>query len=397
MGKKLLILLITGGLLTYGLIITGADNQVFSGNLLNIHIVLRIGNTQALINDEPYRLEPPPLIINNRVMVPLRFVAETLNAQVQWDGSENKVTVKSLNREIELWRGRNFALINGKQFSLDSPPILIKGRVLVPVRLLAEALGATVNWKPQSREVEIIKLLSGEVVLAGQIVGIDLFQREFLLLWGNRTLTMVGVDTALVEGRALILEDFSLRMPVVIWGTLEENQVRLQRVLTGTNTPPPVQAQLLKGIIKAVNLTDSRLLVVVDDGRTLPITIHPDTELILDGKKAVLADFKRGFRVSILAHVEPGRILTLQVKGEKTPLTVSGTITSVRLRELSLLSGGQTIKITIDSKTVLLVEGKKVGQGWLVAFRRTVINQKAQITGFYENGSLLALKIEISN
>jgi len=395
MSKKLLTLLLASCLLAGGLIITSTDNQVFSGNLLNIHMLLKIGHTQALINGKTYTMEIPPILINGRVMVPLRFIAETLNAQVQWDGTEKKITVICLSNEIKLWLGKNFALINSKQFSLESPPILIESRVLVPVRFIAEALGATVNWKHQSSEVEIIRLFTGEVVLAGQVVGIDLFKREFLLLWGNITLTLVGVDRAIMEGRALILEDLSLRMPVVIWGTLEENQIRLKRVLTGTYTPPPIQEQLIKGVINVVNLTNSLLLVVVDDGRTLPVTIHPSTELILDGKKAVLADFKRGFRVSVVAHVEPGRILALQVKGEKTPITVSGTITSVQLRELSLLSGTQTIKIIIDSKTVILVDGKKIGPGWLVTFKHTVINRKAQVTGFYENGSFFALKIEI--
>lgn len=395
MSKKLLTLLLAGCLLTGGLVITTPANQIFSGNLLNVHILLKIGNTQALINSKPYTMEAPLILINGRVMVPLRFIAETLSAQVEWDGTEKKITVTSLNNEIKLWLGKSFALINGKQFSLESPPVLIEGRVLIPVRFIAEALGATVNWKPQNSEVEIVKLFTGEVVLAGQVVGIDLFKREFLLLWGNITLTLVGVDRAVMEGRASRLEDISLRTKVVIWGTLEENQIRLKRVLTGTYTPPPTQEQLIKGVINLVNLTNSLLLVVVDDGRTLPVTIHLNTELVLDGKKAVLADFKRGFRVSIVAHVEPGRILALQVKGEKAPTTLLGTITSVQLRELSLLSGTQTIKIIIDSKTVILVDGKRIGPGWLVTFKHTVINRKAQVTGFYENGSFLALKIEI--
>ncbi len=395
MSKKLLTLLLTGCLLTGGLVITTPANQIFSGNLLNIHILLKIGNTQALINSKPYTMEAPPILINGRVMVPLRFIAETLSAQVEWDGTEKKITVTSLNNEIKLWLGKSFALINGKQFSLESPPVLIEGRVLIPVRFIAEALGATVNWKPQGSEVEIVKLFTGEVVLAGQVVGIDLFKREFLLLWGNITLTLVGVDRAVMEGRASRLEDISLRTKVVIWGTLEENQIRLKRVLTGTYTPPPTQEQLIKGAINLVNLTNSLLFVVVDDGRTLPVTIHHNTELVLDGKKAVLADFKRGFRVSIIAHVEPGRILALKVKGEKAPTTLLGTITSVQSRELSLLSGTQTIKIIIDSKTVILVDGKKIGPGWLVTFKHTVINRKARVTGFYENGYFLALKIEI--
>ncbi|MBT9164671.1 MAG: hypothetical protein DDT23_00675 [candidate division WS2 bacterium] len=189
------------------------------------------------------------------------------------------------------------------------------------------------------------------MVLAGQVVGIDLGKREFLLLWGNLALTMGGVDGVIMEGKASRLEDLSLRMPVVIWGTLEENQIRLKRVLAGTYTPPATQEQLFKGVIKEVNLSNSLLIVAVDDGRTLPVTVHLRTELILDGKTAVLSDFKRGFRVAVVAHIESGRTLALQVKGEKTPTTLLGTITSVQLRELGLLSGTQTIKIIIDSKT----------------------------------------------
>ncbi|MBT9175077.1 MAG: hypothetical protein DDT22_00751 [candidate division WS2 bacterium] len=111
----------SGCLLVSGLTLTSPYKQVFSGNLLNLHIVLKIGNTQALVNGKPFIRETPPILISGRAMVPLRFIAETLSARVHWDGTEKKITVICLDKDIKLWVGKNFALINGKQLPLETP------------------------------------------------------------------------------------------------------------------------------------------------------------------------------------------------------------------------------------------------------------------------------------
>jgi hypothetical protein len=60
--------------------------------------MLQIGNANALVNGnnkliDPQNLKVVPEIINGRTMLPLRFVAESLGADVQWDGTTRTITI----------------------------------------------------------------------------------------------------------------------------------------------------------------------------------------------------------------------------------------------------------------------------------------------------------------
>lgn len=96
-----------------------------------------------------------PVMMNDRVMVPVRGVFEHMNADVKWDGTQNTVTAYRGTDTIELKLNSYTAMMNHQQMTLDSPAIMHQGRTLVPLRFLSEALGATVDWRADTRMVEI--------------------------------------------------------------------------------------------------------------------------------------------------------------------------------------------------------------------------------------------------
>jgi len=96
-------------------------------------------------------------IVDNRTMVPLRFVMEdpAFQAKVQWDGRLQKVTIQSSDKTFELFIGNRKVLVDGKSVYLDTAPYIYQNRTFVPIRFLAEQLGATVSWNAAISEVEI--------------------------------------------------------------------------------------------------------------------------------------------------------------------------------------------------------------------------------------------------
>jgi len=96
-----------------------------------------------------------PIMMDGRVMVPVRGVFEQLNAEVKWDSATNEVTALRGNDTIRLTLNSSTAIMNNKPMYLDSPATMIQGRTMVPLRFLSEALGASVDWVAASRLVEI--------------------------------------------------------------------------------------------------------------------------------------------------------------------------------------------------------------------------------------------------
>lgn len=126
-----------------------------------IVIVLRIGDPTAYINNVPYTLDVPPFIDRGRTLVPFRFVGEALGATVGYTtdpitGKVVTVTYKLADTFIVLYIGKKYADVNNSRMELDVPPQIVKGRTVVPLRFVTEALGCDVKWDGITKTVTII-------------------------------------------------------------------------------------------------------------------------------------------------------------------------------------------------------------------------------------------------
>ncbi|CCF16215.1 N-acetylmuramoyl-L-alanine amidase family protein [Brevibacillus laterosporus GI-9] len=111
------------------------------------------GNIQLRIEGRSVNAEVPPLISNGRTLVPVRVIAEGLGAKIDWNQQERKAKITKDNREVILQLSSKKAYINGKAQTLEATPELINNRMLLPLRFVGEALGATVGWDNDSRTV----------------------------------------------------------------------------------------------------------------------------------------------------------------------------------------------------------------------------------------------------
>ncbi len=116
----------------------------------SIDIAVTPGKDVAIVDGEDVLLEVPAKIINNRTMVPIRFVAESLGFKVVWDGSTKRVTIGD-NNNILLKIGSKTATVDGATFTLDAPPTIENGRTLIPLRFVSESLGAEISWDSKEK------------------------------------------------------------------------------------------------------------------------------------------------------------------------------------------------------------------------------------------------------
>src|SRR6202051_2778371 len=108
---------------------------------------------RVVVNGQTVYFDQPPIERSGRVFVPLRGVFERLGASVVYDNG--LINATGNGRNISLKIGSNLATINGETYSSDVAPFLVGARTLVPLRFIAEALGASVNYDSGSQTVSI--------------------------------------------------------------------------------------------------------------------------------------------------------------------------------------------------------------------------------------------------
>jgi hypothetical protein len=108
-------------------------------------------------DDEYYYDYPLPIEVNNTRMVPIRYVAEQLDAQLKWNNSLKQATITDdlTGSIIVLKDGSNQALVDGKKVRLAESVTYYEGAYYVPLRFLPKALGATVEWDNDSKSILI--------------------------------------------------------------------------------------------------------------------------------------------------------------------------------------------------------------------------------------------------
>jgi hypothetical protein len=105
-------------------------------------------------------IDVSPQVVQGRTLLPIKWVAEPLGASVVWSAAERKVTIVLGTATVELWIGRSTARVNGTTVAIDPQnsgvvPLIVSGRTMLPVRFVAEQLGARVDYDVTDRKVTI--------------------------------------------------------------------------------------------------------------------------------------------------------------------------------------------------------------------------------------------------
>ena len=110
----------------------------------------------VLYNGTPITFEQPPVIVEERTLVPLRAIFEAMNAKVDWNGDTKTVTATRGDTTVSLTINDKIIYKNGKKSAeLDVPAQLVGDYTMIPVRAIAEAFGSDVQWIQDTKTVVI--------------------------------------------------------------------------------------------------------------------------------------------------------------------------------------------------------------------------------------------------
>ena len=110
-------------------------------------------NVTVVVNGQVMSFDQAPVMVNNRVFVPMRAIFERLGSTVSY--ANGNINAQGNGRSVHLAIGSLNASVNGNPLTMDVAPFLVNGRTEVPLRFVAQALGANVNWNGNTSTVYI--------------------------------------------------------------------------------------------------------------------------------------------------------------------------------------------------------------------------------------------------
>jgi len=99
-----------------------------------------------------------PVIDSGSTLVPVRALAENLGATVDWDAGKRLITIHLGENVIELVLDSNIAVVNGKSVQMAVPAKTINGRTMIPLRFVSEGFSKNVGWHPYSVDLNVIAI-----------------------------------------------------------------------------------------------------------------------------------------------------------------------------------------------------------------------------------------------
>lgn len=129
--------------------------KIFAFAMVAALSVSAAGATSLVVDGTNVQTDVPPVIVDGRTLVPVRALFESLGATVGWEESTQTATATKGNTVISMQIGNTTAYVNGVAKTLDVPAQTIEGRTMAPARFVAESLNATVNWDSASDTVKI--------------------------------------------------------------------------------------------------------------------------------------------------------------------------------------------------------------------------------------------------
>ncbi|MGW9125426.1 stalk domain-containing protein [Paenibacillus chitinolyticus] len=119
---------------------------------------MQIGSHDLNINGTVTKMDTTPFIWNDMSYIPLRYLAEGIGAEVTWDNEAQSVWVKAGNDKMQFWIGKDFMELNGMKKNIGSKVFVnTDGRTVLPLRFITELLGWDVKWGQQDRSITLMK------------------------------------------------------------------------------------------------------------------------------------------------------------------------------------------------------------------------------------------------
>lgn len=136
----------------------------FSANAAN-------GNISVMLDGKTLEFEQPPVIVEERTLVPLRAIFESLGADVEWDDETKTVTSVKDDVTVKMTIGDSAFEKNGEKLELDVPAQIVgDGYTMVPARAVAESFGVDVKWEDDTKTVVLTSPKKEKETIEGAVI-----------------------------------------------------------------------------------------------------------------------------------------------------------------------------------------------------------------------------------
>ena len=315
---------------------------------------------RVIVDGSPVFFDQPPVVIGGRTLIPLRGVFEQMGATVQWNPVNDTVLAMRGTTQVQLTIGSRSAWVNGQQVALDVPPMIINGRTLVPLRFIGESLGANVQWLVATRTVLITSPVSqppqapprvvqppqpvpSQTTIEGTVFRVDAANQRLYVQRGNTIHTVIITqDTAITRVNAV---------------SGQGGAVSLAEIRAGDQVTVTMDAQSRALLVRAqVREVTGRIDVI--SGRTLVLengqvyTLLDDARIIVNGREVSRSALQRGMEVTLRISPTTGQVLEVAAQGvaqppPDQPSTDQPRITSFTHNATRALRAGETLTVEL--------------------------------------------------
>ena len=120
------------------------------------------GAVDLYVDMSKIETDTPPTLVEGRTLVPLRAIFEAIGANVEWDNDTRTATGTKDNTTVIIQINNSTAYVNGEARTLDVPAQLINDRTMVPARFISEAMGCDVTWYDTTKTAAVANALKGQ-------------------------------------------------------------------------------------------------------------------------------------------------------------------------------------------------------------------------------------------
>ncbi|ATW26598.1 copper amine oxidase N-terminal domain-containing protein [Candidatus Formimonas warabiya] len=111
--------------------------------------------TNVFMKNGEVKFDTPPVVKEGRILLPLRAISEATGATVAWDPGAKKVTITQGEKEIIFDLTLQKVYVDGTETTIDVSADVMNNRTVVPLRFIMENLGLKVQWEPETKVIEI--------------------------------------------------------------------------------------------------------------------------------------------------------------------------------------------------------------------------------------------------
>lgn len=146
-----------GGVLLLNLLTINLLGSLSYAEIKTPNIYFKIGQYSYFIDNSEKKMDSQALVHNGRTMVPMKYVAEAFGGEVKWDSTTKTAKIVFEDKTLIIPVEQSKIYINEDKIEMDTKPLLVDGRTMLPVAYIARALDLETKWDKNTQIVEITK------------------------------------------------------------------------------------------------------------------------------------------------------------------------------------------------------------------------------------------------